>query len=239
MIVAAAQFTAWPLDIDANAATMADLIRAAGARGAHVIVFPELSLTGYELDAVNRDPHRFAITPDDERLSVIRTACLDSGVAALIGCPGQTPDGITISAFVYGPDGTLLTRYDKRHVTDSERSAGFSAGTLDGRFTLHDTTFGIAICYDAHFPDLAVRAAADGCHVLLASSLYGKTAGAQERMTIFPALAKDNDLYVLLSNHTGPSGPYDACGGSAIWAPDGTCLAEGSFEEPDLVLAEL
>lgn len=239
MIVAAAQFTAQPLDIDANAATMADLIRAAGTRGAHVIVFPELALTGYELDAVIADSDRFALSPDDERLSAIRTACRESGVAALIGCPGRTTDGITISAFVYGSDGALLTRYDKRHVTDSERSAGFSVGTVDGRFTVDDTTFGIAICYDAHFPDLAVRAAADGCHILLASSLYGKTVGVQERMTIFPALAKDNDLHVLLSNHIGPSGPYDACGGSAIWAPDGTCLVEGSFDGPDLVLVEL
>lgn len=239
MIIAAAQFTARPLDIAGNAATIATLIREAGARGARVVVFPELALTGYEFDAL-RDPSQYVLTAGDPRLTVIRTACREAGVAALVGCPGRAAhDTATISAFVIGPEGTVLTRYDKLHVTDAERAAGFAPGSVDGRFTVDDTRFGIALCYDAHVPDLVARAAADGCQVLLASSLYGKPEGAQERSTLFPTLAKEHNLHVVLANHVGPAGSYDACGGSAAWGPDGTCLAEGSFDEPDLVLVEL
>ncbi|MFI6866355.1 carbon-nitrogen hydrolase family protein [Nocardia sp. NPDC050406] len=240
MIVAAAQFTARPLDIPANADTMATLIREAGARGARVVIFPELSLTGYELDAILRDPSQYVLTAGDPRLTVLRTACREAEVAALIGCPGRAAhDTATISAFVIGPEGTVLTRYDKLHVTDTERAAGFVPGFSDGRFTVDDTRFGIAVCADAHAPELAARAAADGCRVLVASSLYGKTTGAHERSTLFPTLAKEHDMHVVLANHNGRAGTYDACGGSAIWAPDGTCTAEASFDAPDLVLAEL
>ncbi|MGK5728501.1 carbon-nitrogen hydrolase family protein [Streptomyces sp. URMC 124] len=239
MIIAAAQFTARPCDIEANAARMAAFVTEAGERGAALVVFAELAATGYELEAITGGDGRLVMDPDDPRLSPVREACRAAGVAAVVNCPGRSAAGTTISSYVYGPDGALLTRYDKVHVTDTERAAGFAAGTAEGRFTLHGVRFGLVICYDAHFPDCAVRAAADGCEVLLAGSLYGRGGGAQERVEIFPELARAGGLHVLLANHCGPSGPYDACGLSAVWAPDGTVLAEGSATEAQLVPAEL
>ncbi|GAA2714784.1 MULTISPECIES: carbon-nitrogen hydrolase family protein [Streptomyces] len=231
MIVASAQFTAVPCAIEANAARMAGLVTEAGEQGAALVVFPELALTGYELGAVTA-----AVTPDDPRLTPVRDACRAAGVAAVVNCIAPGP---TITSYVYGPDGALLTRYSKQHLTPDEITAGFTAGTSDGRFTLDGVSFALAICYDAHFPDLTARAAADGCAVMLASSLYGRGNGAAERMQIFPALAAGSALHVLLANHIGPAGPYDACGLSAIWGPDGTVLAEGPDDAAGLVLAEV
>ncbi|MEV6776155.1 carbon-nitrogen hydrolase family protein [Streptomyces syringium] len=239
MIIAAAQFTARPCDVDANVARMAGFITEAAERGAALVVFPELAVTGYELPEIVADPDRLAFAPDDPRLTPVRQACAATGVAAVVNCAGRTAAGPTITSYVYGPDGALLTRYDKRHVTDSERAAGFVPGTADGRFTLGGVAFGLAICFDTHFPELAARAAADGCRVLLASSLYSKGVGAEEREAIFPALAKDHGLHVLLANHTGPSGPYDACGLSAVWSPDGGVLAEAPATAPGLVSADV
>ncbi|MEU1780881.1 MULTISPECIES: carbon-nitrogen hydrolase family protein [Streptomyces] len=239
MIIAAAQFTARPCDVAANVTRMAGMVAEAGERGAALVVLPELAVTGYELDAITGDPDRLTFAPDDPRLGPLRAACRTAGVAAAVNCAGRAPAGPTISTFVYGPDGELRTRYDKRHVTDTEAAAGFTAGTEDGRFTLDGVTFGLAICFDAHFPDLARRAAADGCAVLLASSLYGRGGGARERMEIFPALARTNSLHVLLANHVGAAGPYDACGLSAVWGPDGGVRAEGPGEEEGLVLSTI
>ncbi|MEU7137753.1 carbon-nitrogen hydrolase family protein [Streptomyces sp. NPDC046261] len=239
MIISAAQFTARPCDIDANVARMAAFVAEAGERGASLVVFPELAATGYELDAITGDPGRLAMAPDDARLAPVRDACRAAGVAAVVNCAGTVPAGPTISSYVYGPDGALLTRYDKVHVTRTEAAAGFTAGTEDGRFTLDGVGFGLAICFDAHFPDLAARAAADGCRALLASSLYGRPTGEAERQEVFPSLAKDNALHVLLANHVGPSGPYDACGLSALWDPEGNVVAEGTGEDAGLVLGSL
>ncbi|MBB4892590.1 putative amidohydrolase [Streptomyces olivoverticillatus] len=239
MIIAAAQFTSVPCDVAANVARMAAFVTEAGGHGAALVVFPELAVTGYELEAVTSDPERFLMEPDDARLAPLVRACREAGVAAVVNCAGRREAGPTISSFVYGPDGALLTRYDKRHPTDPEHAAGFVPGTADGRFTVDGTGFGLVICYDAHFCELAERAAADGCRVLLASSLYGRGGGAAERMTIFPKLARDNGLHVLLANHVGPSGPYDACGLSAVWGPDGAVLAEGPDAEAGLVVARV
>ncbi|WP_308294076.1 carbon-nitrogen hydrolase family protein [Streptomyces sp. UNOC14_S4] len=124
-------------------------------------------------------------------------------------------------------------------MTETEAAKGFVRGSGDGRFTLDGVGVGLVTCFDAHFPDLAARAAADGCRVLVASSLYGEEGGREARATLFPILARDNGLYVLLANHAGQSGPYNGCGLSGIWGPGGEVLAVSEGTESALVPAEL
>ena len=61
LVIAVAQPLCVPYDVAVNAVTHAATVRSAGAR---VVVFPELSLTGYELDAP-------AITAEDPRLEIV------------------------------------------------------------------------------------------------------------------------------------------------------------------------
>src|ERR1700694_744530 len=75
--IAVAQPLCVPRDVAANALTHASMVRSSTAR---VVVFPELSLTGYELDAP-------AITVEDARLSPILEACAEGGSVALVGAP--------------------------------------------------------------------------------------------------------------------------------------------------------
>ncbi|MGW1075500.1 carbon-nitrogen hydrolase family protein [Streptomyces sp. NPDC002537] len=240
MIIATAQFVSQPCDIEANVARMAGYVTEAGERGAALVVFAELAVTGYEPAAIAADQDRLTTAPDDPRLAPIREACRTAGVAAVVNCAGPTDAGPTISSYVYGPDGTLLTRYDKLHVTEKETAEGIVKGSRDGgRFTLDGVGIGLVICWDAHFPELAACAAADGCRVFMASSMYGDTGGKEELTSLFPSLAKDNGLYVLLANHAGPSGPYNGCGLSGIWAPDGSLLAAAAGREPGVVTADV
>ena len=77
LVIAVAQPPCVSHDIEANAGAHAEAVAAAAAR---VVVFPELSLTGYELDAT-------AIAADDPRLSPIVEACGVAGSPALVGAP--------------------------------------------------------------------------------------------------------------------------------------------------------
>ncbi|MFB7082665.1 nitrilase-related carbon-nitrogen hydrolase [Streptomyces sp. NPDC056308] len=63
--------------------------------------------------------------------------------------------------------------------------------------------------------------------------------GERQRAIIFPARALDNTSYVLLANHSGPSGPFHGCGGSAVWNPDGTLLTDAATAQPGLAVAGL
>lgn len=240
MIVAAAQFTSEAGSIDANARRMAAYVREAAELGARVTAFAELALTGYELELLARDPS-LLVTPDDPRLEPVRAACRETATAAVVNCAAPTADGgdrPAITSFVFGPDGALLTRYDKQHLYEGEREI-FAAGRGHGRFALDGVRFALATCFDNHFPAVAERAAADKCRIYLASSLYWRGNGEQERVAVHPALAKGNGLYVVLANHVGQAGAYDGCGLSAVWGPDGTRLAEAAADRPGLALADV
>ncbi|MEV5592305.1 carbon-nitrogen hydrolase family protein [Streptomyces sp. NPDC052496] len=225
MIAAAAQFASTPLDIEANAARTAELIAEAAGRGAELVVLAELALTNYELDAIAADPGRYVLAPDDPRLAPVRDACRAAGVAAVVNCPGSGPsgtaDGMTIASFVYGPDGALLTRYDKHHLHGPENDLFTPGPRAGGRFTLGGLRFALATCYDNTFSEIAELAAADGCQVYLASSFHDRV----ERTEQYAAKARDHGLDVLLANAIGTGSAGVACGHSGIWAADGTSLA--------------
>ncbi|MEV0096957.1 carbon-nitrogen hydrolase family protein [Streptomyces sp. NPDC050738] len=241
MIISAAQFTCEPGGVAANARVMARFVREAAGEGSALLGFAELALTGYELELLAGDPGLWA-QADDPRIDPVREACGETGVVAVVNCAAPSPAGDgsrpAITSYVYGRDGALVTRYDKQHLYESERGL-FAAGAVDGRFEVGGVRVALATCFDNHFPELAERAAADGCGVYMASSLYGRGNGERERDTVYPALAKANGLYVALANHVGRAGPYDGCGLSAVWGPDGAVRAEASATLPGLVSARV
>ncbi|MFH8571353.1 nitrilase-related carbon-nitrogen hydrolase [Streptomyces sp. NPDC017993] len=243
MIIAAAQFSPVPGDIEANAARMAALVTEAASRGAGLVVFAELALTQYDLPAIAADP-RLTVAPDDPRLEPVRQACRAAGVGAVVNAPGRAPAdgaGPTIASFVLGPDGTLLTRYDKRHLFGPENDV-FAPGTADGRFTLGGVRFALATCYDTGFPEVAARAAADGCAVFLASSFHDSA----DRVARYADLAAEHGLHVLLANGAGVGSAGRAAGLSGAWLPTGERVAvagDGTEHAPDggaeLVLSDV
>lgn len=85
MKIAAGQFTCVPADVAANVRQMTLLAGQARAQGAELVVFPELALTGYELETVLADPGLW-VTPEDSRLDAIR----ESGAATVVNCVAAT-----------------------------------------------------------------------------------------------------------------------------------------------------
>jgi D-alanyl-D-alanine dipeptidase len=233
MKIATAQFTCVPADISANVQQMAALADEARVQGAELVVFPELALTGYELEAVaaRRD---LWVQADDPRLDAVRT----SGIATVVNCAaaadGERP---TVETLVFGADGELITRYRKQRLFEHEQDV-FTAGQHDGRFEYGGLRFALATCFDNHFSELVSRGAADGCQVHLASSLYGTGGGVKELAAVYPGIAKDFNLHVVVANHVGPAGAWTGCGRSAQWAPGGALLAQADADTPMVVIAE-
>ncbi|MEV6105814.1 carbon-nitrogen hydrolase family protein [Streptomyces sp. NPDC051940] len=235
MRIAVAQFAVVPGDVGANTAVMSRLVREAGEAGARLVVFGELAATDYRLDLIARDP-ALTLAKDDARLEPIRRACRETGTAAAVSAPVRTAQGRpAISVLVIGPDGELLGRYDKQHLYGRELDV-FEPGTTDGRFTLDGVRFALAVCYDNRFPELAARAAADGCRVYVASSALDTDNDSFEK--VYPVRARDNGLHVVLGNliSDGDAGPCR--GGSGVWGPDGALRADAG-PEGGFVLAEV
>ncbi|MGW5675802.1 carbon-nitrogen hydrolase family protein [Streptomyces sp. NPDC003860] len=236
MRIAAAQFEPVPGDVEANVRAMADLVRTAAGQGARLVVFPELSTTGYFLTLLARDP-ALVLDEDDARLTPLRQACREAAAAVVVNAAVRTPSGRpAISSLVLGPDGALLTRYDKQHLHGVENDL-FLAGTRDGRFTLDGVGFALAVCYDNRFPELAARARAAGATVYLASSVL--EVGNDSFESVYPVRARDNALYVLLANALGTNEGGECAGASGAWSPDGTLLATAPEHAPGCVTITL
>lgn len=235
MKIAAAQLTCVPADLSANTERSAALAAEARAQGAELVVFPELTLTGYELDALAADPGLWLADAEDPRLDPLRSAGIAVAVNAALRTAGPLP---ALATLVYGADGRHVTTYAKQHLYGHEQGV-FAAGGRPGRFTLGGIRFSLGVCYDNHFPEVTDSAAADGCRVHLASTLYGTGDGIRELATVYPGIADEHNLYVVVANHVGPAGPWTGCGSSAVWAPGGLQLAEADDRTTAVVTADI
>jgi predicted amidohydrolase len=229
--VAAAQAVVEPGEIERNAATAARLVRLTADRGGGVVVFPELFLCCYDLGLLRRAPERCDVSPDDARLDPVREACRQGRVVAVVGASVRDASGRTISALVVDEQGDLVARYDKQHLDRSERDP-FRPGTAACAFSAAGWRLAIGICYDGTFPEHARAAALAGAHGYLCPVSH------TERSVLHQARARENTMYVALSNHVGEADGRQACGHSAIWGPSGQVLDDAGTADEGLALAD-
>ncbi|WP_380281069.1 carbon-nitrogen hydrolase family protein [Kitasatospora purpeofusca] len=220
-----------PGTVAVNVERHAAAVRAAGA--VRLVVFPEFSLTGYDLSAP-------AVDPSDERLAPLVGACAETGATALVGAPVAGADGREYIATlaVTGAGASVVCRKTNLYGREAER---FTPADRPAVLELDGRRLGLAICADAADPEHAKRLVALGADAYVASTLYG--AGAEALATKearYPARAADNGLWVVLSTAAGPSGEFAATsGGSGVWAPDGTEVVKAGTVPGEVVTAVL
>ena len=171
LVVAVAQPACLAHDVAANARAHAALVRQAHAR---VVVFPELSLTGYELDA---DP----VGDDDPRLAPLVDACAATGALALAGAPVAGPGGKHIGVLAVDGDGARVA-YRKMYLGGDE-PAWFDPGPAPGIVEVDGWRLGLAVCKDTGVPEHAAATAAAGIDAYLAgvADRSGNVAVIEER----------------------------------------------------------
>lgn len=229
--VASAQAVSVPGDIERNVATAVRLLTEASARGAALVVFPELFLCCYHLTLLRREPGRCDMSLDDPRLDPIRDACSTGSMVAVVSGSIRTKGSRTLSALVIDQGGTVLARYDKQHLDRDERAL-FRPGQRGCTVDVGGWRLALGICYDATFPEHARGAALAGAHGYLCPSSH------RERTIVHPARALENTMYVAFSNHLGEADGRRLCGHSAIYGPEGNLLADAGPRKEGLAVAD-
>lgn len=228
LVIAVAQPPTTAYDVVGNVAAHADAVRAAAAR---VVVFPELSLTGYELDAAPVDA-------DDPRLAPLVGACVATGTTALVGAPVRGESGREHIGMLAVDGGGARVVYRKVHVDGSE--ARFSPGDGPVVLDVDGWRLGLAICRDTRF------AAHDAATAALGMDVYVAAVLDHVRDAHVPAerarrVVGDHGVWVATASFAGATGGgFDrAAGGSAIWGPDGGLLGKAGPEPGEFVRAIL
>lgn len=229
LTLSVAQPPAVSYDVAANAAAHAATVRAAGTR---VVVFPELSLTGYELTAP-------AITPDDDRLEPIVAACAQTTTVALVGAPVTGPAGRpTIAMLVIDGSGATVA-YRKMWLGTAEAER-FAPGDRPAVLAVDGWRLGLAICKDTGEARHAADTVALGVDAYLAGVVESADeADRQDRRA--RQIATGHGIWVAVASWAGPTGHgYDRTAGrSAVWSPDGVAVARAGAEPGDLARAAL
>jgi predicted amidohydrolase len=236
MNVAAAQLQAVPGDVAANVAAHVRLIGEAAAAGARVVVFPELSLTGYELDLL-RDDEALWLTTEDERLAPVRDACRARRIHAVVGAPLRDAGRRILAALAVDDGGAVAEVYAKIHL-DEQESALFSPGHEHVVYEVDGRRLGLAVCADASVPEHAAQLAALGAEAYLVGAVFpeGRMERLLDQMT---SRSRDNGMYVALGSAVGPGGHYTGIGASGVWAPDGHAVVQLGDEPSGIAVTEL
>jgi predicted amidohydrolase len=229
LVVAVAQPACTPYDVAANALAHAAAVRAAGAR---VVVFPELSLTGYELDAP-------AVAVDDPRLRPIVDACAEARSLALAGAPVRGRAGRSHIAMLAITGAGVAVAYRKIWLGGAEPDR-FSPGSRPAALDVDGWRLGLAICRDTGVPQHAADTAALGIDAYVAGVLESDedTAVTVQRAR---RIVGDHRVWVAIASFAGSTGRgYDrAAGRSAIWTPAGVVAAQAGPEAGAIARATL
>ena len=222
-----------------------DWIARARAAGAALVVFPELSLTGYYVKDLAGE---LACAPEDERLRPLADASHDIDVSA--GFVERGPDARLYIAQGYWSKGRLVHVHRKVYlptygIFDDGRY--FGPGERFDVFPSVAGPAGVAICEDLWHVSVPYLYAATGATVLLSPAASpgrgvaeGGDLGTAESCRLMDRFyAQYLTLYVVFANRVGHEDGIAFWGGSEVVAPDGTVVARAPDFEEALLIAEV
>lgn len=226
--IAVAQPPCVPGDVAANVAAHAGIIRASGAG---LVVFPELSLTGYVLAAP-------AVACNDPVLAPLLEACAATGSAALAGAPIRDEGGLRIATLAITGNGAVPV-YSKMFLGGDEQAV-FVPGASPAVLEVAGWRVGLGICKDTRIPEQIDGTLALGID-LYAAGLVHHPHELAEQDARAARIIQRGGVAVAFASAAGLAGSEytSAIGHSTIWAAGGTVLARTGREPGSIAVAVL
>ncbi len=231
MKICAAQLKSVNGDFETGLARHLDMIRKASDEGADLIVFPELSLTGYEPTLAAK----LCVDPGDGRLSPLEQLCQSLGISAAVGAPVSMSYGIVIGMFIFQP-GCRQQLYSKRFL-HSDETPFFVPGRENPALVIDDIRVSPAICYEISVNTHAEEAASENAGLYMVS--VAKTqAGTETAHRQLSEIAGKYMFPVIMSASVGLSDHFTGAGRSAYWNRNGVICGILDDHREGLLLAD-
>lgn len=218
---------------------METLVREAAEKGAKVVCFPELNISGYSLQP-KRSPLAEKIPgPSTEALLQMARENHMLILAGLV--EAREDEGVCISQLAAGPEG-LLGIYRKLHLGPAEEGI-YQAGDECSAFEYEGTIFGIELCFDAHFPELSTILALKGAEVIFIPHASPRESSEEKRarwLRYLAARAYDNSVYIVACNQVGEYEMGLSFPGAAlILTPRGEVMAANQSVGEEMIYGDL
>lgn len=243
--IALAQINCRLADLDANLNKHLEYINAAIRAGADVVMFPELSLTGYSLkDAV----FDVALKVQDKKLNALYSA--SKKISICFGLVELTDKLEAKNTLLFLDQGKIVFRHRKVYLPTYgvfEEKRYFTAGNRFRSFNSRLGRFGMLICEDMWHPTSTMILALDGALVMFVAAA-GILRGAQpegksENIEIWENLNRTSahifTSYFIFCNRVGFEDGLLFWGGSEVIDPHGKVVAKAPYFKEHLLVAEI
>ena len=216
-----------------------DRIKWCETEGVDILCCPEAVLGGLADHA--QCPVEFAINAESGQLEALFAPLASRSVTAIVGFTETVGAGILYNAAAVFHDGKVVGIYRKRH--PAIRRSVYSAGNRSPIFEVGRLSFGIMICNDSNYPELAADMAAHGARAIFLPSNNGlppKIADVVARSrAVDIARARDNKVMIVRADVAGRTAGRVSFGSSAIVDARGAVLAAGKALREDILMAQM
>lgn len=223
VFVAIAQFHPRLAESEANLTRIGEIIdHICGAQRVNIVVFPELTTTGYECGVKFTELAEPVPGHTIETLAE-RAQRYQTYIALGMVIKHKVESVVYDGAILIDPNGEVAGQYHKVHLKPEERPI-FRGGY---KFPVFETTFGVIgmlIGWDLAFPEAARSLALDGAELIVAPANW-ENQSIEEWKTYLRARAFENSLFIAGANRIGDEYTYSFGGESAVMAPRGETLA--------------
>jgi predicted amidohydrolase len=223
-----------------NVARSVELIEEAHARGARLIVLPELCNSGYMFES-REEAFALSETVDcGETIRVWRDLAARLDVTLISGFAERDGDVLYNAAAIVGPDGVLGV-YRKLHLWGEEQLF-FEPGNLG--VPVFNTPFGriaCAICYDIWFPEVFRLASLGGADALCVPTNWVPMPAQPSNLPVMANVlamggAHSNGMVVAAADRVGTEREQPFLGNSIIVDSHGWPVAGPASAESEEVL---
>ncbi len=202
MKIAVAQISCSLGDPEANLSKVHDFSRRAKEAGAELIVFPEMTDTGYSMPVIQKhaDHWKTGFVASLQEIAKQLSIAIVSGVSEREG------SSIYNSQVLVDAKGNIAAKYRKTHlyaVAPVEEQTCFAPGNEFTTFSLGGLQFGFSICYDLRFPEMYRKLTTDqnvGAFVISSAWPFPRV---EHFRVLAQARAIENQSYVIASNRVG------------------------------------
>lgn len=206
-------------DIQSNIDNHKRLIDLALSNGADTVIFPELSLTGYEPEL----SEALATTQDDRRFDDFQRISNTRKITIGVGVPTKNNIGTCISMVLFQPHKARQT-YSKKYLHPDEEEFFISGQNSTGLIG-KKPNIAVAICYELSIPEHSENAFKSGAEIYIASVAKSLN-GVDKAIKTLSDIGSKYSMTVLMSNCIGHSGGYECAGKTSVWNNKGLLVGQ-------------
>jgi len=218
-----------------NINKMAKYAQQARKQKATIIIFPEMSLTGYTTRDLTYELAEEIPGPTTEKIEKIAKK---ENLYTIYGMPEFSEKGKAIlynTAVLIGPEG-YVGKYRKMHLpTHSvfEEKRYFRLGYQTPVFETSIGKLGIIICYDIFFPEVTRALRLQGAKFIICISA---SPAVRKKFfeTLTAARAIENTCFLAYVNLVGIENGLQFWGGSRLISPSGTIITQSKYNDEDI-----